>query len=468
MLKEYSLGFGRLYYVFYFREGMYMTNWLQKIGIFVISLYFILSFSTTIFAVDNHRNSNHPPIFQMIEEGDIETLREVLDAGADPNQQVDGGWTPLMEAVIHEKNDVLKVLLEYDADTELKIQDISKAKIFLHIVDPDDCQICRENAVANPSLKERASGYYNVYVKKEFPAGFGCFICNGFFVEKLAQSRVFNGMTALALAVYAGHIDIVTTLLNHGADIHVKNTYNTSLLHILIFSSISTPFYNSIDDVKAMLNLLRQYKMNIREIDENGALLHFAQFWGSKDAYGHGLLHFAAFWGADFQIMKLLVKLGADINARDPQGKTPILIALQSGNLRTAASLFELGGQIGNDYEALRLLLKNNNERDKLELLRLFFERGLNPNIKSSDGRFIPFFAECVSGSDAVVRLFLTYGANPSIKNSAGEVPLTVVDDSTKAKILIQAGATVAGVKNKHHLDLVHIANKIKESPKEL
>ena len=440
-----------------------ITNWLQKHGIFLLLICFILHSSTTIFAVNDNRSSNHPPLFQVIADGDIAALREMLDAGADPNQQVKGGWTPLMEAVVHERGDVLNVLLEYGADTELKIKDIKKAKIFLHIVDPEDCKLCKENAAAAKSAS--LIGYYNEYIRKELPVGFGCFICNGFFTEQLAQSRVFNGMTALALAVYAGHIDIAATLLNNGADIHVKNKYNISILHALIFSSISTLFYNDIDDFKAMLNLLMQHKINIREVDESGALLHFAQFWQPADAYGHGLLHFAAFWDADIQVIKLLIELGANVNARDPQGKTPVLLALQAGNLRTAASLLKFGGQIGNDYEALRLLLRKHNESDKLELLSLLFKHGLNPNIKSPDGRFIPFFSECVSGSDAIVRLFLAYGADPNIQNSNGKVPLAIVNDSTKAKILIQAGAKINDIQNEYYLDLVHISKEMAENP---
>lgn len=49
-------------------------------------------------------------------QGELERVKELLDAGADPNTRCNAGWTPLHEAAQRGFADTVKVLLERGAN----------------------------------------------------------------------------------------------------------------------------------------------------------------------------------------------------------------------------------------------------------------------------------------------------------------------------------------------------------------
>src|SRR6266487_3723721 len=53
-----------------------------------------------------------PPLTQAVLNRDLPRLHQLLDAGEDPNQSDDQGFSPWMWAVNFEENDALKLLLD--------------------------------------------------------------------------------------------------------------------------------------------------------------------------------------------------------------------------------------------------------------------------------------------------------------------------------------------------------------------
>ena len=66
-------------------------------------------------------NKTTTPICQAISKGDIETVKKMLEFGTDVNQQ-SNGMTPLMYAARYNKVEIVKLLLENGAKTNLKDQ----------------------------------------------------------------------------------------------------------------------------------------------------------------------------------------------------------------------------------------------------------------------------------------------------------------------------------------------------------
>src|SRR5207244_4398749 len=127
---------------------------------------------------------------------------------------------------------------------------------------------------------------------------------------------------------------------------------------------------------------------------------------------------------------RFLLDHGADINAMDWYGRTPLWAAVEVRNMDVDNGLFENGV----DREPL------------LELIKVLLERGANPNPLSKESIPIrrvmlrttgtlewvdftgqtPFLRAAWAGDLAVMRLLLQHGADPKIATFAGTTALMV------------------------------------------
>jgi ankyrin repeat protein len=141
------------------------------------------------------------------------------------------------------------------------------------------------------------------------------------------------------------------------------------------------------------------------------ALAAYKSLLESTNGYGSTpLLEAAAY--ADASIITLLIEQGADVNAANPDGATPLMRA--AGNLKKT---------------------------------RLLIERGANVNAKSIFGRTALLIAATYPGNSATVRLLLDKGADIKDVDQFGETCLTSAakrGDAEMVKLLIEAGADLA------------------------
>ena len=141
-----------------------------------------------------------------------------------------------------------------------------------------------------------------------------------------------RGSTALMIAAYKGHTDIVELLLNNGAQIETQNNDgDTALMRAVI--------NNSIDAALVLL----VHGANIEAEDKQGhtPLIVAAQ---------NGLMDMAnLLLGQRGQIKitkndgSTVVIKAAQIEAQDKYGNTPLIVAAQNGNTEMATLLLEHG-----------------------------------------------------------------------------------------------------------------------------
>lgn len=155
------------------------------------------------------------------------------------------------------------------------------------------------------------------------------------FIESapnLVNSRGENGHTPLMYAVMNGHTEIVKYLLEKGANINDRNTKEGwTALHI---------------------NMLTTFNRNRFEITkvlvENRADIH-------NRAKHHAMMpiHYAI-WNDDIKALKYLISRGADYNALNDAGWTPLDYALFRSDIRpkTLKYLKKLGAR-ANKHKAL-------------------------------------------------------------------------------------------------------------------
>jgi len=141
--------------------------------------------------------------------------------------------------------------------------------------------------------------------------------------------------TALIFAAGGGHADIVTTLLENGANVHAVNMYGNSPLHEAARMSVGT--------CKVLL--------------EKGAGASAVNNKGSTP------LHFACYEDEDMSdvpaFVELFVAAGADVNAADNKRATPLLVLATTGNVDAIKLLISKGADVtakdvqGRDMKAI-------------------------------------------------------------------------------------------------------------------
>jgi ankyrin repeat protein len=156
-----------------------------------------------------------------------------------------------------------------------------------------------------------------------------------------------------------------------------------------------------------------------------------------------------------------LVGAGADVMQTDPNGITPLLMAITNNHMDTANYLLDAGSDVNavdwygrtplwaavetRNMDVHNATYKNEVDREPiLKLIEVLLERGANPNARTRETppirRFMlpttgslswvdftgqtPFLTAALSGDVTVMRLLLRHGADPKIPTFGGTTPL--------------------------------------------
>ena len=190
----------------------------------------------------------------------------------------------------------------------------------------------------------------------------------------LANARNEGGDSAVLVAAYRGHEEILKTLLSSGA-----------LLDLFEAAAVGDA-----DAIEASL------KGDAPQVDQHShdgwTPLHLAAFFGHEDvaelllargaeidarsqsrrfANANTPLH-AAVAGGRLKVAEALVKHGADVNLRDGSGWTPLLMASNDGNAELVTLLLTAGADVNadNDGKTALALADTGGHRETAALLR--------------------------------------------------------------------------------------------------
>lgn len=143
--------------------------------------------------------------------------------------------------------------------------------------------------------------------------------------------RDHSGWTPLHIATYYLNLEAIEEFLK--ADAYVNSTTSTERWTPLLLAFMKKNHHDS------------RFLEVIEKLIEFGANVNVTQNYSSQRFYRSTLLHIAVM-GNNFEATKKLVMAGAEVNATDMQGLTPLFFALTNQNEDIARFLIQSGASL--------------------------------------------------------------------------------------------------------------------------
>ena len=227
----------------------------------ILIILFLISFNPYFNLYS--QNDNTLEFFSAIENGNIERVKEIIKSGIDVNITDNDNWSALHRAVQVNKIEIVKELL-------------SHRKIDI-----------------NPVLPE------------------------GTILDNNGKKWFAGGETPLLLASFYGYSDIVSLLLNYGANILSKDNIDGAMaIHIAAARG-------NTETVSAILESYSARNKNIANASDNTGTTPL--MWAAMNN--------------QISVMNLLLKFDADIDAQDDDGWTALHFATSSESYKAAELL---------------------------------------------------------------------------------------------------------------------------------
>jgi len=157
------------------------------------------------------------------------------------------------------------------------------------------------------------------------------------------------------------------------------------------------------------------------DIERRDRLVDVETFVDVKDNDGNTPLHLAV--EGRVEITRLLIENGANVNEETKTGRTPLIIATESGSVEIVQILLDSGADVTAQDELEWTALHHAIFVGAGEIAEMLIEGGADIGIKGPLDR-TPLHCAALRGREDIVRLLLEKGANFKARSSDGKTPL--------------------------------------------
>jgi ankyrin repeat protein len=253
-----------------------------------------------------------------------------------------------------------------------------------------------------------------------------------------ANTSISTGETTLMTAARTGHVGVVDALIAHGAKVNASEpSHNQTALMWAVAEQHSDVVRTLIEHGADVAARSRVRRRTVQTGDRYGDQSSIKDV-GPVDLGGFTPLLFAARVG-DVASAEHLLRAGADVNDRAPDGASVLVIAAHSGHGALAALLLDKGAEpnaAAAGYSALHAAVL----RGDLDLVRALLSRGANPNAPLVKGTPSRYYSKDYAFSEALV------GATPlwlAARYGEGDIMRALAGAGADARFAMPDGTTI-------------------------
>jgi ankyrin repeat protein len=301
------------------------------------------------------------------------------------------GRSALHYAVLKRRLDVIKVLLDNNADKEWQ-DDLGKTASFYAQACPAAMFMLRYGTEVEAKSTDHLNNTALLHLAWLGDAeGVDHYLTQGAHVD----ARNENGETALTESARHGDVPIVEMLLKHRANTEIAaNDEWTPLLQAIR------------DGREAVVRLLLQYNAKKRARLPSG---------NSTVA--------EACWRKHFKIARLLIEAGSNVDTRDLQKATPLFKAAFEGDVEFVRWALQKGADPNAKNDASLTPLYVACENGHSAVVTLLLEAGASHRMKVPHTNWTPMSIAANRGRNKCVKALLQYGADPNVKGHFCHTP---------------------------------------------
>ena len=354
------------------------------------------------------------PLLVAATNGSARMVELLLEAGADPNVGLPEGETPLMRTARAGQADALSQLLSHGADVDARESWREQTALMWATVE-GNTQAAQALIAGGADVHARSTGGFTPLlfaVRHNQQDALRALVAAGADVD----DQLPSGLSALSLATLNAHYDLGVWLLEQGADPNADDQGWTAL-HQLVWARRPNLGFNNPAPIPTGLVSDLEF---VEALVTHGANLDALETKEPRGADGSGTGGYRnvlnrvgatpfllAAKAADTELMRLLVRLGADPLLPNEDGTTALMVAAGVG-------IWAVGESPGTNEEAL-------------EAVKLMLELGDVATTVDANGD-TALHGAVIRGSEPLVRFLLDQGADLEAVNEKGWAPLTIAE----------------------------------------
>ncbi|KAF6813862.1 ankyrin repeat domain containing protein [Colletotrichum plurivorum] len=356
---------------------------------------------------------------------DHESVRLLLLFGADPNSADKDGITPLFAAVEMNASDIAKMLLKYGADPNLSAGSSQESPLAISVIDGkiDFVHLLLTYGGDPNHIMANGNTVLICSMNKTTPKKLV-----DVMLEYGSDPNVKNreGKTALFEAIQAARVDLLTALLDHGANPNLPGpkhmlwpaTYQADCLKVLLARGA--------DNKKTPGNM--ELAVSINNIESVRVLLAAGVSPNiKKDGIWTPLCTSIRDNRAD--IFELLLENGADPNLNSAE--YPAFKCVTHFRTHFLPQLVAAGNDLHNPKGIIEMAVRVNN----MEALHWLLDQGVSPNERGEDGN-TPLTTAIREGRMEMLDELVAHGADPNVRGTDWPIVMSVQHPEVLRKLL--------------------------------
>jgi len=360
--------------------------------------------------------SGESPLMVAARTGRVRVARALLTHGAYVNvRETTHDQTALMWASVRHHPDVVATLLEAGADVHARSRTRTR-KVYLPSRGAS-YRLSFDDHIARGDVEEREQGGFTplLFVAQQGDVeSTRLLLAAGANVNDVAPI----GWSALAVAAFANHAAVAGVLLAEGAEPDAADAGFTALHAAVLRGNIGL--------VKLLLS--HGANPNARLTHATGARRQSADYGFSSNVVGATPVFLAARYG-EVAIMQALARAGANFKFAMPDGRTPLMAAMEVDRINSLDLENASNGGLGRDRRDRHVYFRLSDtpsraaiERDVTEMATLALTGGDDVNAADVRGD-TPLHYAARNGLNRVVELLVTQGAALDARNRGRETP---------------------------------------------